>query len=216
MLNVTQSHPVPKGNTNIRDSKVVRNRARSWCFTLNNYKEEDLVTLSHPKWENLRCKRFCFQEEMGSESKIPHLQGVVQFEESTSFSTLKSFHDKIHWEKCKSLPASIKYCSKVATRNGKLYTHGISKKSLWKEREVNKGLVGFGYEEMLKHMCDQMKATVERKMSTPWEPFVYKKPDWLVSFEGDLLSVITPNPSSPEGRGRFAPTPIEDGGVLGC
>ena len=143
---VTASQPVPKGNTIKRDSKVNRNRARSWCFTLNNYIEEDIVTLSHPKWNNMRAKKICFQEEIGEDSKIPHLQGVVQFEESVSFTTLKIFHPKIHWEKCKSLPASIKYCSKEPTRYGKIYTHGVPDKSLWKDGTRRpKGLNGFVY-----------------------------------------------------------------------
>ncbi len=165
MPSVTLSQPVPKCNTNIRDNKQVRNRARSWCFTLNNYKAEDIVTLSHPKWENMKCKRICFQEEMGEESKIPHLQGVVQFEESTSFSTLKSFHDKIHWEKCKSLPASIKYCSKEETRIGKLYTYGVKDRSLWKGGERRpKRLDGFEHKEMLESMWGQMMADTRRRL----------------------------------------------------
>ncbi len=162
---VTESHPVPKGNTNIRDSKVSRNRARSWCFTLNNYLEEDIVTLSHPKWNNMRAKKICFQEEIGEESKIPHLQGVVQFEESVSFTTLKSFHPKIHWEKCKSLPASIKYCSKVNTRNGKLYTHGVPEKFLWKGGvNMHRGIENFGHKQMLLSMCEQMQEECYNKI----------------------------------------------------
>ncbi len=218
MPSVTESHTVPKSNTNNRDSKVSRNRARSWCFTLNNYKEEDIVTLAHPKWENMRIKRICFQEEIGEDSKIPHLQGVVQFEESTSFSTLKDFHDKIHWEKCKSLPASIKYCSKVATRNGKLYTHNIADKSLWKEGVRRpKGLDRFGHREMLISMCEQMKATVDRKWRQPWETWTYVKPEWLVEFEGDLSQSTPPEPPLPGGE-EVAPLqpPVETEGALGC
>ena len=49
MLSVTQSHPVHKGNTKKRDMKLVRNKTRSWCWTLNNYTKEDIVILSQPK-----------------------------------------------------------------------------------------------------------------------------------------------------------------------
>ncbi len=213
MSAVALSHPVPKGNTNKRDRKVPRNRARSWCFTLNNYKEEDVVTLSHPNWSNMKCKKICFQEEIGEESKIPHLQGVVQFEESTSFSTLKSFHDKIHWEKCKSLPASIKYCSKVATRNGKLYTHGVSEKSLWKERIKNKGLKNFGEKEMYEDMCRQMQDTV--KLWKPTLRWQWDKPKWLVAFE-ENLSDSTPQPPLQGAEVASLQPPAKAEGALGC
>ncbi len=211
---VTESHPVPKGNTIIRDSKVQRNRARSWCFTLNNYKEEDVVTLSHPKWNNMRTKRICFQEEMGEEEKTPHLQGVVQFEESVSFTTLKSFHDKIHWEKCRNLAASIKYCSKNDTKYGKLYTHGVSEKQLWRGKSKAKLM---DTREVYEDMCDQMKKTMA--LNRPYvrdqdEYFVYKKPEWLVAFEEDL-SDSTPSPSPGEKVASLQP-PAKAEGALGC
>ncbi len=200
MSSVTESQGVPKCNTTIRDTKVKRNRARSWCFTLNNYIEEDIVTLTHPKWNNMRCKKICFQEELGEESKVPHLQGVVQFVESVSFTTLKSFHDKIHWEKCKSLPASIKYCSKVNTRNGKLYTHGVPDKYLWKGGEkIRRGIDNFGAREMYADMRIQMQDDLD--LNKAYRIWQYRR---LMGFEEDL-SDSTPNPSP--GEGRFAPTP---------
>ena len=44
----------------------------------------------------MKYKKICFQEETGEKNNIPHLQGVVQFDELVSFSTLKKFHNKIH------------------------------------------------------------------------------------------------------------------------
>ncbi len=174
MSSVTLSQSVPKGNTNKRDSKNVRNRARSWCFTLNNYKEEDVVTLSHNKWENLRIKKFCFQEEIGEKNKIPHLQGVVQFEESVSFTTLKAFHDKIHWEKCRDLKGSIKYCSKENTRSGKLYHHGVLQKNLWKGKVVREGIfewdIKYIYDDMRRQLQEDCQARLRLVIQPPLTP----------------------------------------------
>ncbi len=132
------SHCLPSvsnsnSNTILRDTKVARNRARSWCFTLNNYTKECIVSLSHNKWNNMEINKYVFQEEIG-EKKTPHLQGVVQFKNQVSFTSLKEFHNKIRWSKCRNLQASMKYCSKEDTRNGEIYTYGDVEKWLWRDK----------------------------------------------------------------------------------
>ena len=86
---------VSNGNIRKRDTNLSRNKARTWCFTLNNYKDEDRVSLSHNKWENIEINKYVFQEEIGKKNNTPHLQGVVQFVSQVSFTTLKKFHNKI-------------------------------------------------------------------------------------------------------------------------
>ncbi len=142
---------VSNGNTRNRDTKIQRNRARTWCFTLNNYTENDIVSLSHTKWEELEITKYVFQQEIGKE-KTKHLQGVVQFKNQISFTTLKEFHNKIRWSKCKNLQASIKYCSKQDTRDGELYQHGNVDKWLWKDKKEKMDLI-----DIYKDMCAQMK-----------------------------------------------------------
>ncbi len=100
-------------------SSIKRNR--NWCFTLNNYKENDITHLNVEK-ENKNCKQFCFQEEMG-ENKIPHLQGVISYKDGRSFNVMRKLLPRAHWEICRNLKASLSYCSKEATRAGKIYTH---------------------------------------------------------------------------------------------
>lgn len=144
---------VSNGNTINRDSKVARNRARIWCFTLNNYTEEDVVSLSHNKWNNLKIKKLVFQEELGKKN-VKHLQGVVQFENQISFSELKKFNGKIHWSKCRDIKASIKYCSKEKTRNGDLYKIGDVDKYIWKDKvELMSSKEVYG--DMCKQMCEK-------------------------------------------------------------
>ncbi len=152
---------VSNGNTINRDSKLKRNRARTWCFTLNNYSDEDVVSLSHDKWEDMKIKKLVFQEETGKKN-VKHLQGVVQFTNQISFSQLKKFNGKIHWSKCRDIKASIKYCSKEETRTGDIYKYGDVDKNLWKDKKKLM-TVQEVYEDMESQMInhDNVKDIVE-------------------------------------------------------
>jgi hypothetical protein len=128
---------VSQDSTNGNTIVSARNRRRIWFWTLNNYTDEDIVSLSHNIWNNCPINKYVFQEEIGGNG-TKHLQGVTQFENQVSFSTLKEFNDRVHWEKDKmGLKACIKYCSKEDTRNGKLYTYGDVEKMLWKDKPKN-------------------------------------------------------------------------------
>lgn len=150
---------VSNGNTMEPRHSSSRNRARTWCFTLNNYTDEDTVSLSHNKWSDMEITKLVFQEEIGEEKMTKHLQGVVQFKNQISFTTLKEFHNKIRWSKCKNLQASIKYCSKQDTRNGELYTHGNVEKWLWKDKEKEKECISITdmYKDMKRQMVERLQ-----------------------------------------------------------
>lgn len=100
-------------NTN-NNSRV---RSRTWCFTLNNYMEAEILNLQSDSYE------YCFQKEIGSETGTPHLQGVIKFKNAVRFSTVKKLNGRAHWEVCKNWNASLKYCSKKETNDGELYTN---------------------------------------------------------------------------------------------
>ncbi len=121
------AHPNSTCNTiRLRQKKSLkpRFRARSWFLTLNNYTDDDLVSLSHEKFFNdLSVKRYIIQEECG-ENKTEHLQGCVQFNQQVAFSVLKEMHPRIHWEACKDVIKSLKYCGKLDTRNGETFSFG--------------------------------------------------------------------------------------------
>lgn len=57
--------------------------SRAWCFTLNNYTDEDIIA-----YQNLKCKYIVFSKEVG-ESGTPHLQGYFYFANARSFSSIK-------------------------------------------------------------------------------------------------------------------------------
>lgn len=67
--------------------------AQSWCFTLNNYTEEEFAGLSF--WS---CRYLIVGKEMG-ENKTPHLQGYVEFYSKKRLSGCKALSYRAHWEK---------------------------------------------------------------------------------------------------------------------
>lgn len=99
-------------------------RARAWCFTLNNYSDEEVST-NYTQLSKY-CVKFVFQEETG-EQGTPHLQGVAYFKEAKTITAVKKIMkcERVHLEKCKNINASINYCSKTETRTGKIYQMGI-------------------------------------------------------------------------------------------
>ncbi len=167
---VSLSQEVSKGNTMEVRPPSMRNRVRSWIFTLNNYTEEDIVSLSHDKWMDIDITRYAFQEEIG-ENGTPHLQGVVQFVNQIEFTTMKEINNRAHWKKTKSLKGSVKYCTKERTRKeGTLpYLYNIPDKWLWKPMEERDKLIE--YEVLLANMCSQMKelnGEIGRELPTDW------------------------------------------------
>lgn len=86
-------------------------KKRMWCFTLNNYTDNDLTTIS--QWITTdRCKYGIVGKEIG-ESGTPHLQGYIHLIKPVRFTSLKKFLPNAHWEPAKGTPAQNKqYCSK--------------------------------------------------------------------------------------------------------
>ncbi len=136
-MNVSLVSPSLSCNTNKLRHTKYRNRSRSWCFTINNHTPEILSHLSHP--ENWFCiiKKLAFQEELG-ENKTLHLQGVVVFANQVGFDRVKQFLPSAHIEKCKSVAASVRYCTKEQTRVGKVVTYGIAASMLNKKKSPPK------------------------------------------------------------------------------
>ena len=80
-----------------------------WCFTLNNYTEDNIKEIS--ALLPLYCRRYIVAKEVG-DSGTPHLQGYVEFmkrERPLSKIPIK----EIHWEKAKGdIKANRDYCEK--------------------------------------------------------------------------------------------------------
>lgn len=96
----------PRGSIIINISGLM-SKARNWCFTINNYTEDDLKSI--PDWD---CKAVAFSQETG-ESGTPHLQGFVCFQNAVRLSTMKLLHPRAHWEIMRgSIQDNERYCSK--------------------------------------------------------------------------------------------------------
>lgn len=90
------------------------NRSRNWCFTLNNYTDEEyqrLIGLEGHK----QIRYIIFGKEKGEQEETPHLQGFVIFNNAKTFDQVVKFFDnaRFHIEKCiGTAQQNIAYCSK--------------------------------------------------------------------------------------------------------
>lgn len=87
-------------------------RNRSWQFTFNNYKEENVNFL---KALEGKVKYIIFGKELGDKKKTPHLQGYVVLRNAKTLTACKKFlgSKTIHLEIVKGTPKqNIDYCSK--------------------------------------------------------------------------------------------------------
>lgn len=84
------------------------NPAKCWCFTLNNYSEEELCSIICLK--DL-CEKLVVGKEVGEEG-TPHLQGYFKLIEKRRPFSL-GLSKRIHFEKAKGTPLqNYAYCSK--------------------------------------------------------------------------------------------------------
>jgi len=105
-VNSTDSTGEFLGNTR---PKTQVSACKMWCFTLNNYNENDIEKIVLV-FKGV-CKLFIIGKEVG-ESGTPHLQGYCEFIKRIRPLSLK-LTEKIHWEKCKgNREQNVDYCSK--------------------------------------------------------------------------------------------------------
>ena len=119
----TPNTPKHIGRNTILCPKLTPKRARSWCFTWNNHSQENWHTCTS-LFNNMKIHKMVCQEEKGK-NETCHIQGFVQFNNAINFKSLKKIDEKIHWEVCKNIPASVNYCSKKDTRYGKVFWYGV-------------------------------------------------------------------------------------------
>lgn len=84
---------------------------RTWCFTLNNYSQDEYSGLCRHFGD--KCKYFIIGKEVG-EQGTPHLQGYCHFSAPYRLTKLKNeFSDRAHWEVAKGAgDHNYVYCSK--------------------------------------------------------------------------------------------------------
>lgn len=132
-----------------------KSQLKHWFFTLHNYEEI-------PKWKELLIKKFdsiclnyCFQEEVGLETKRKHIQGIISLKKRMRWTEFH-FIDiwKFHWEKCNNLDAAIDYCSKDESYEGGFRINNFKKSIVKKELKIiNKDLFRPFQHDIIK-ICD--------------------------------------------------------------
>lgn len=119
-MNSSDSSSDSSGNT-ISESHAQIAPAVRWCFTLNNYTDDDIKEINSAVSSN-SSKYLIFSEEHKHEG-TPHLQGYIEFKKKLRPDSLK-WNKKIHWEKSKGTKIqNITYCQKEGDNcyiNGKL------------------------------------------------------------------------------------------------
>lgn len=127
-MSKTETSNINTSDTGVNNSNNNSSgKARSFIFTLNNpenkgYTEERVEEVL----KNAKAKKYIFQLERGT-SGTPHFQGVVTFNNPRHMSKIIYLFQYdgrpcAHWEICRSLTASWKYCSKKDTRIGNVIT----------------------------------------------------------------------------------------------
>lgn len=117
------SRDLGDGNTNSSPKSKQVTQLKNWFFTWNNYPDnwiELLETTLRPL-----CQKYILQEEKGANG-TPHLQGCLFLKKKMRWSQF-GLPKEIHFEKTRNAEASVAYCMKDATRNGKTITFGLPK-----------------------------------------------------------------------------------------
>lgn len=110
----SDNRDVALGNTKPKPKQ--ESDAKMWCFTINNYTEEELNKLV----QSLNSDdKYVIGKEVGKEG-TPHLQGYIKFYRKCRLTALKKLNERAHWEKCKGNEKdNVKYC----TKDGKYVTN---------------------------------------------------------------------------------------------
>ena len=90
-------------------------RSRGWCFTINNFSEQELENV---KDQILRAKYGIAETEHTGEGEgTPHIQGYIYFDNSQTFNRIKILlGERAHIEPAKGSPQqNYEYCSKEGT-----------------------------------------------------------------------------------------------------
>lgn len=83
-------------------------RVKKWCFTLNNYTQEEFDSIY-----NIECEYLILGKEVGAEG-TPHIQGFIVFSGRKTFNTVKRLlGERCHIEAARgTILQNVEYCSK--------------------------------------------------------------------------------------------------------
>lgn len=124
-------------------------RSRAWCFTCNNYNEDDISRLQ------IDYEYLIYGKEVG-ESGTKHLQGYIHFKNAKTFKSLqKKLGSSFHIEKRRgTFQQAIDYCKKegdfVEFGNKPLTPVEAGKKGVEKRKAKNLAVIDGDLEELVR------------------------------------------------------------------
>lgn len=114
-------HEVPVGTRFVNRNPILCNKmkhffvmagSKNWCFTLNNYTEDDISRLNDLIQTERKVTYIIYGKEVG-QSGTPHLQGFVTFRSRLRLNQVKELiGSNPHVEVARNPNASINYCKK--------------------------------------------------------------------------------------------------------
>jgi len=147
-----------KNTVELGNTKTNSKRSRGYCFTLNNYTEEEYENIKENLHKNTVLK-YILGREVGKQG-TPHLQGYLYFKEGQTFDYVKNkvVGPRSHIEKAKGTPKQNKnYCGK----DDDYISKGFEEKeenSYDKEQKI-----------ILAARLDRLRAEYENVVWKPWQ-----------------------------------------------
>lgn len=113
-------------------------RARGWCFTLNNYTDEEFKILE--SYGHTHTLRFIIGKEEAPTTGTKHLQGYYYHKNARTIKQMKEINNRMHLEKSRGSPEdNFTYCSK----GGEFIQKGFEKKECFKDAMKQKLLLKY-------------------------------------------------------------------------
>lgn len=130
----TVKHSKTQNNKVILDSSVLKaKRVRGWCWTLNNYTEEEVRRLKKLSTVST-VEKLIFGKEVGPECGTPHLQGYIYWSYGKTFDDMKRICERWSLREAKGgYMSQTIYC----TKDGDFCQKGMEKyiKAMEEEEE---------------------------------------------------------------------------------
>lgn len=154
MTQKTQEDTSPNGNI----KGVIR--ARIWHIVINNFTPEDLKS-----WKELcdQSLKYVWQEEIGKDTKTPHIQGHIEFKNPKKWTTLCNKLPRACIKKVRNIKASEDYCKKLDTRAGEVHQKGFDKKQSLEERLLEIKYKDVVWKDWQKNIINVIASTPDKR-----------------------------------------------------
>jgi hypothetical protein len=101
-----------------QNNNNVNSRAKHWCFTLNNYTDDNIAVLrllvqnNNNNDNDTKVTHVVFGYEVAPGTNTPHLQGFISFDKKLRRNQVLRIIPQCHLTPAQRIHASIEYCKK--------------------------------------------------------------------------------------------------------